>query len=700
MSFLTPLYLLGALAVAAPIVVHLIRRSPKGEVLFSSLMFLSPTPPKITRRSRLENWPLLLLRALALILLALAFGRPFLRKEARLEASEAGERRIVVLLDTSASMRRGDLWERAKGLADAAIADARPGDRLALLAFDEETTPVMSLDESDTLDPRRRLAVARARLADLSPSWRSTDLGQALLDAVAAVQDTSDDEEEPPVPRLIILVSDLQRGASLDALGDFEWPSDVVVELKSVADPSGNASLQRLAEPPEPGPGAKGGSGADVLRVRVSNEASSAVERFRLRWAGGGGAPIDVSVPPGESRVVRVEPPEGGSGGALVLEGDAHPFDNTLSIADPPRVEETVLYVGDDATDDPRGLRYYVDRVFDDLPRRSVRVRGVGPGETLAIEAEASVPLIILEGEPDAERVDRLARFARDGGTILAVLTGEGRPRAVEAIVGTDLGEVADAVADPDVMLGQIDFGHPLFSPLSAPQYNDFTSVRFWNYRRLDEEVLGDARVVSRFEGGDPAVVEWPVGRGRVVLFAAGWAPGDGQLARSSKFVPLMAALLDLGGDDRFDATSLIVGDPVPLPEGEGDRAVRTPAGAVVALADQADWFEGTDAPGLYAIESSGGSAPFAVNLDPSESRTDPIELAALEQLGVRSAGREADPAAEAEQLRQLMNAELEGRQKLWRWGIVAAIGILIVETWLAGRLARRRPARAEAMAT
>ena len=33
-----------------------------------------------------------------------------------------------------------------------------------------------------------------------------------------------------------------------------------------------------------------------------------------------------------------------------------------------------------------------------------------------------------------------------------------------------------------------------------------------------------------------------------------------------------------------------------------------------------------------------------------------------------------------------MYNAELEGRQKLWRWLILAVIGILIFETWLAGR--------------
>ena len=80
MSLLTPLYMLGLAALAAPIVFHLIRRAPKGDVPFSSLMFLSATPPRLTRRSRLDNILLLLLRAGALALLAFAFARPFLRQ--------------------------------------------------------------------------------------------------------------------------------------------------------------------------------------------------------------------------------------------------------------------------------------------------------------------------------------------------------------------------------------------------------------------------------------------------------------------------------------------------------------------------------------------------------------------------------------------------------------------------------------------
>ena len=79
MSLLAPLYVLGVLAVALPVLFHLIRRQVKDRTPISTVMFLPTSQPRLTRRNRLENLPLLLLRALALILLALAFSRPFLR---------------------------------------------------------------------------------------------------------------------------------------------------------------------------------------------------------------------------------------------------------------------------------------------------------------------------------------------------------------------------------------------------------------------------------------------------------------------------------------------------------------------------------------------------------------------------------------------------------------------------------------------
>ena len=70
MSLLMPLYIAGLAAISLPLIFHLIRRSPRGQVVFSSLMFLSRSPPRLTRRSRLDQWLLFLLRALAILLLA------------------------------------------------------------------------------------------------------------------------------------------------------------------------------------------------------------------------------------------------------------------------------------------------------------------------------------------------------------------------------------------------------------------------------------------------------------------------------------------------------------------------------------------------------------------------------------------------------------------------------------------------------
>ncbi len=55
------------------------------------------------------------------------------------------------------------------------------------------------------------------------------------------------------MPRRVVLVSDLQRGAKLDALGDFEWPSDVELDLRVVASAGSNATPERLADAARPG---------------------------------------------------------------------------------------------------------------------------------------------------------------------------------------------------------------------------------------------------------------------------------------------------------------------------------------------------------------------------------------------------------------------------------------------------------------
>jgi hypothetical protein len=705
MSLLAPLYILGLAAVAAPIVFHLIRRSPRGDVPFSSLMFLAPTPPRLTRRSRLDQLVLLALRAAALSLLAVAFARPFLREAAQLNAGDAAARRIAVLVDTSASMRRGDLWPRAVARAREVIRDCRPSDQLAVFSFDVVSRQVLGFPESMALDPARRHAVALASIDRLAPSWGGTNLGQALVDTVAALEDVQDSSEKSGrMPRSIALISDVAQGSRLDALGDFDWPSDVDLDPKPVTDKGSNAGLQILAESVDAD---SSSTPTDQTRVGVWNDALSRQDQFELAWVDEKGLgkekTISVYVPAGESRVVRVPWPRDPSlHRSLQLAGDGQSFDNRLFFATARREDATVVYIGADGAGDQAGLLYYLERVFLDTPRRRVHVRASVPGAVVGWETGDPPPLIVLAAETTVDNIGRLRRYMEGGGTLLYVITAPERAGTLAALAGVPGGNVLEAVVARDVMLGEIAFDHPLFAPFAGAQFNDFTKIHFWKYRRLNDRAVGDARVVARFETRDAAVVEKSSGKGRLIVLASGWQPADSQLARSSKFVPLLTSLLE-SREPVSDREAHLVLGRVPLPRSTDlDKAlvVHKPDGTVVAAPAGAAFFSETDQPGLYSVDTPRGARSFAVNLDPLESKTAALDLASLEQLGCRLASHQPK-SLDLERARMMYNVELENRQKIWRWLILAAIGVLIGETWLAGRArSAQSAARAEVLAT
>ena len=160
MSFLAPLFLFGALAVALPVVFHLIRRTSKEKITFSSLMFLQPTPPRVTRRNRLENIFLLVLRCLVLCFLALGFGRPFFQKPMAPESPTGIGRKIVLLVDSSASMRRQNLWPLALANAEAVLTATSPADQVALFTFDQQAHSLVSFEQWSSMNSGERAALS------------------------------------------------------------------------------------------------------------------------------------------------------------------------------------------------------------------------------------------------------------------------------------------------------------------------------------------------------------------------------------------------------------------------------------------------------------------------------------------------------------------------------------------------------------
>src|SRR5437667_7965817 len=164
MSFLAPLFLLGALAVVLPVIFHLIRRTSREKTLFSSLMFLMPTPPRVTRRSRLENIFLLILRCLVLCLLALGFARPFIQRPLQADPRSGAAKRLLILLDASASMRRGSLWPETRAKTAEVLRRVSVADQVALFTFDRQVNRLISFEQWSQMAAGDRAAFVAKRL--------------------------------------------------------------------------------------------------------------------------------------------------------------------------------------------------------------------------------------------------------------------------------------------------------------------------------------------------------------------------------------------------------------------------------------------------------------------------------------------------------------------------------------------------------
>ena len=94
---------LGALAILSPIIIHLLNRRRFKIVDWAAMDFLFDADKKNRRRVKLENFILLLLRCLAMLLLGLLLARPFLPSYLTFGQSQQYQR--VILLDDSLSQQ-------------------------------------------------------------------------------------------------------------------------------------------------------------------------------------------------------------------------------------------------------------------------------------------------------------------------------------------------------------------------------------------------------------------------------------------------------------------------------------------------------------------------------------------------------------------------------------------------------------------
>lgn len=140
--------LLGLLALAIPVLIHLLQRRRFDIVDWGAMQFLH-VAPSTRRRWWWDEFILLLLRMGMLAVLVLALASPFVEGKLVQQFSGSSRRTVVFILDPSASMSRGDVWTRAKDWITNALDQLQGSDRAMVLLAGTTVTKLTPEPTSD-----------------------------------------------------------------------------------------------------------------------------------------------------------------------------------------------------------------------------------------------------------------------------------------------------------------------------------------------------------------------------------------------------------------------------------------------------------------------------------------------------------------------------------------------------------------------
>jgi hypothetical protein len=602
MGFTLPLALLGALAVAAPIVIHLLRQRDVPTRSLPTVALLRRATAESRRKLRLRDRMLLLLRALAVLAFAIGASGPWL---ASTRAFDDGRRAsIAIVLDDSMSMARRESGERLL-----ATAIARANDQLDALPQDSEVALVLAGSPARLVVPRtRELARVRRALAAIPDATaRGTALSEALELARASLSGAAQ-------PRRVVVFSDFAAHARLTELPPtrgIEW----ALEALAPAAPANAAILEAHAAPDPTTPGR--------LSIEVVLRAPAGRHTLEV---------VHDDVVLGRAEVV-VEPGE--EAGALV-----HPARATIHVTPPPVPDATVRLVTEDALDldDARGVLLrpsaalrallvdgephpsrdrdevgFLARAIEATPHDDggIAFRVVDP-DAFASNALDEVDVVVLANVATLRPrdADGLRRFVEAGGGLLVAMGERVEPRVLRAQLPWLPASPRAARALPEITTLR-SVGH-------LPAIDARVSRLVALEPSLGAEVLVET---GGADEGAPVLVRSAFGEGRVAVLAIPVDDAWSELPYSPGYLPLVSELLrDLAAARRAPGALISAGASLEIAP---QHLVRAPDGSIHEPVDGR--FDDTAAPGVYRVlEGDEVKSSFVVAPPASESDLTP----------------------------------------------------------------------------
>jgi hypothetical protein len=586
LSFLSPWFLLGLAAAAGPLVLHLFSRENAPLTVLPTARFVMRVPVEQTRRRHLQDLWLLLLRLAAIVLLALAFARPFFT------GPEAAARQEIQVLavDRSFSMAGEAREAETSRQVREAVERMPTGAPAALVTFDQEARILVAPTSN-----RRALLEQADRL---KPGLGSTSLASALRAAVDVAQGRP--------ARLIVVTDGQQSGADGEVWP--ELPANLDVEFRTVPAAPDNLSVD-LVE-----------GATEGVAALVRNHGLTAT-RARVRWMVDGREVTAsmVDLPAAGALDVRLERslPDRALVSVTVDDATGYAADNTrFLVTDPPRALPVLLV---SSVGGPRDAGLYLQSALQAVETRQgafdVSPVAADDPRLAGSEALTAARVIVVVGTRGMERRARMALAAavRDGRGLLVAAGPAVEPGVVREILGLEAVFLADDPAEAGAeSVAVTDVRHPVLAAL-GPTVGNLGQVRV-DERWIVREPAGGTALM-RFSTGAPALLELHPGSGRALLLATDAGRRWNTWPVHPTFLPFVVGAVRYLAGERLPTSLALVGDPQI--EGEGTQ------------------------PGVVTSTRTG--TRMAVNVDPGESR---VEALGGDELTGRL--RRAAPAVQA----------------------------------------------------
>ncbi len=708
-AFLFPLFAIaGLIGASIPVIIHLLNRERAQQLIFSTLRFIQMSHQTNVQRHQLKRMLLLLLRILILVLLGLAFARPFFAAVPDNAQQTGGKRNVVIILDTSYSMQYQNNFATAKKEALEILDNLDATDAAGLILASNRARIVTPLGSEFT---HIRTAINSATVTN-----ETTD----YLDAIQ----TADEILQPILigQKSIYLVADMQKNGWNNFIETDKLSPDVNIVLVNVrTEQPHNVTITAINVPPI----ILNEQKHTQLVARLFNFGNQPVEEMPVHLIIDGKlistTKLDIEPNDIKDAVFKIDSLFNSENAAIhrgwvEIPSDALVIDNRRYFMLKSLTSIKVLCInGEYQTPVDLSETFFLKRAIgagsEAVPIELTELRRLPDAATLS---QYDVLLLANVSQLTSTEANALKAYVSSGGGLMCTVgdkvQGDTYQQQLSSLMPcTFVQSVGDAFEREEFrLIATVNYEHPIFAPFKEPNHGDFGKARVYKYLEA-VPTGGDAVVIATYDDGNPALFERTYGTGRVLCFTSTLDREWTDLPIRAVYLPFLHESIKYLALKQVDeAPDYLIGDSVELSGFEGstakELAVFNPHNEETRLSLITDTNEGelstpgrsvtyqkTELPGIYSVHASGATSRyFVVNLDATESNLDARDVEELESMLMGAA--EANSTQEitglnAKQLIAKYHEDVEKNQNVWVYFMLAVFVLAITEMFFSNRI-------------